>query len=363
MKVLVVDDNVTYLGQMKKYLSLHSLQVQTAECGEKALALMEKNYFDVVILDLKMPDISGIDVLQWAHEQGIVSKFIVITGYGRVDTAVKSMKLGAVDYLQKPFDPEVLLKLIKKTSDGVPSALSLMGPFPRANSKNLLKGICKGKNILAITDENLGDFFRPYKLKPVRHIVLSSHFSSDTLNPKKIVELRHEIENFIHNQSHALVVHGGLSVLLKIHTPHVIQDYLMYIHNIVKETGTQLIMLYESSKERDFLQNLEHIEPSTFIDDVVKIFDHNARCHILNLLARYKALHYTDFLKEMDIDISSNLAFHLKKLTALKLIEKRGNRYTLTDRGQYFVGILFSLAVGKYHDPTSNVIYYPLPST
>jgi hypothetical protein len=271
------------------------------------------------------------------------------------------MKLGAVDYLQKPFEPEVLLKLIKKTSDSVPSALSLLEPFSRGNFNDLLKRICKGKNILAITDEKLCDFFLNHQLKPLRHIVLSSSVSSNFFNPKKIVELRHEIENFIRSQTHALIIHGGLSVLLKIHTPSKIQDYLIYVHTIVKETDTQLIMLYDSSRERDFLQNLENIEPSTFIDDVVKIFDHNARCHILNLLARYKSLQYTDFLREMDIDISSNLAFHLKKLTGLQLIEKKGHRYTLTDRGKYFVGILFSLAVGKYHDPTSNVIYYPLP--
>ncbi len=360
MKVLVVDDNITYLNQMKKYLSFHSLQVQTAECGEKALELMGQKQYDVVILDLKMPDISGIDILEWAHKQDISSKFIVITGYGRVDTAVKSMKLGAVDYLQKPFEPEILLKLIQKTSETPPQVKSLLEPFPRMNSTHVLKKICKGKTILAVTDQNVADFFQTYSLKPACHIVLSIHPSPDTFDAKKIVELRHEIKKFIFTRPHPLVIHGGLSVLLDIHSPSKIQDYLMDLHTTIKETDSQLIMLYGSPQEKNFLENLEHLEPSTFIDDVVKIFDHSARCVILNLLVHHKALHYSDFLTKMDIEISSNLAFHLKKLMALKLIDKHDGQYMLTDRGKYFVDILFSLAIGEYHDPASNIIYCPL---
>ena len=148
MKVLVVDDNVTYLNQMKKYLSLHSLQVQTAESGKKALELLGEKKYDVVILDLKMPDISGIDVLEWAQKQDISSQFIVITGYGSVDTAVKSMKLGAVDYLQKPFEPEILLKLIQKTSETFPQVKPVLKPFPQLNPAQIIKKYVKEKTFL-----------------------------------------------------------------------------------------------------------------------------------------------------------------------------------------------------------------------
>ena len=157
VKVLVVDDNVTYLNQMKKYLSLHALDVQTAEGGKKALELMGKKQYDVVILDLKMPDISGIDVLKRAHKQDISSKFIVITGYGRVDTAVESMKLGAVDYLQKPFAPEVLLKLIKKVFDTSIQIQPFLSPFSQMTSLQVLKKICKGKTIFAVTGSHVPD--------------------------------------------------------------------------------------------------------------------------------------------------------------------------------------------------------------
>jgi ActR/RegA family two-component response regulator len=363
MNVLVVDDNVTYLDQMKKYLSLHSLQVQTAESGKKSLELMGKQEFDVVILDLKMPDISGIDVLEWAQKHDIYSKFIIITGYGRVDTAVKSMKLGAVDYLQKPFEPEILLKLIHKTSETPSQMKSVIEPFPRINSKQVIKKICKGKTILVVTGKHVADFLHTYSLKPACHIVLSLHNSLDSFDAKKIVELQNEIKKFIFTHRQPLIIHGGLSVLLEIHGSSKIQDYLMDLHEHILGTHSQLIMLYDSPQEKKFLENLENRAPSTFIDEVVKIFEHSTRCAILNLLARHTSLHYSDFLKKMDIEISSNLAFHLKRLTALKLIDKKDGRYTLTDRGKYFVGILFSLAMGKYSDPASNVIYCSFPES
>ncbi len=361
MKVLVVDDNITYLNQMKKYLSLHSLQVQTVESGKKALELMEEKKYDVVILDLKMPDISGIDVLEWAKKQDISSQFIVITGYGRVDTAVKSMKLGAVDYLQKPFEPEILLKLIQKTSEALPQVKPVLKPFPQLNSAQVIKKICKGKNILAVTDQNVADFSQTYSLKPSCHIVLSIQNSPDTFDAKKIVELQHEIKKFVFTQPQPLVIHGGLSVLLEIHSPAKTQDYLTDLHATIKGADSQLIMLYDSPREKNFLENLKDLEPSTFMDDVIQIFDHSARCAILHLLACHKSLHYSDFLKQMDIEVSSNLAFHLKRLTALTLIDKHDGRYTLTDRGKYFADVLFSLEMGKYSDPASKIIYCPLP--
>ena len=212
-----------------------------------------------------------------------------------------------------------------------------------------------------MTDQNVADFFQTYNLKPSCHIVLSIQNSPDTFDAKKIVELQHEIKKFIFTHPQPLVIHSGLSVLLETHSPSKTRDYLMNLHATVKERDSQLIMLYDSPREKNLLENLEDIEPSTFMDDVVKIFDHSARCDILHLLANHKSLHYSDFLKQMDIEVSSNLAFHLKRLTVLKLIDKHDGRYTLTDRGKYFADVLFSLSMGKYSDPASKVIYCPLP--
>ena len=112
IRTLLVDDNIIYLTQLQKYLTQHDIAVDIAQGGNEALKILEKNIYDVVVLDLKMPDMSGIEVLRESNNRGIAAKFIVLTGYGDVQSAVTTMKLGAVDFLQKPFDGKDLLENI-----------------------------------------------------------------------------------------------------------------------------------------------------------------------------------------------------------------------------------------------------------
>ena len=73
--------------------------------------------FDVILSDMRMPGISGIDVLQKLRELRVDSAFIVMTGFGTVDTAVEAMKLGAVDFVQKPFFRDELLMRVRSAAD------------------------------------------------------------------------------------------------------------------------------------------------------------------------------------------------------------------------------------------------------
>ncbi len=91
--------------------------VEMAGTGEEGLALARGNAFDVILSDMRMPGISGIDVLQQLREQRVDSAFIVMTGFGTVDTAVEAMKLGAVDFVQKPFFREELLMRVRSAAD------------------------------------------------------------------------------------------------------------------------------------------------------------------------------------------------------------------------------------------------------
>ncbi len=358
MRVLIVDDNVIYLQQMKKYLCLSDLSVDIADGGELALAMMSKDHYDVVILDLKMPDLSGIEVLQRACQQGIQSNFIVITGYGSVETAVDAMKLGAADYLQKPFEPEKLPHLIKKvgSTESIP-----IDSFSSGNLKDWLKRICSGKSIFLITDLNPKEFEEEYGISSTRRVWLTEESHENAIDARKIATLRNLIEEFTTKNQNALIIHGGVSNLLGIHGWDKLRDYLSCIHNMAKEKKFQLIVLYQSPIEKELLQTLKGMPLPSFINEVVEVFNHDTHRHILQLLDTHKALHYTDFLKEMDIDLSSALAFHLKKLLRCGIINKKGDQYMLTLRGRYFVDILNSLITGKYRDPASNIIYYPIP--
>ncbi|MDR1903503.1 MAG: sigma-54 dependent transcriptional regulator [Treponema sp.] len=112
MKVLIVDDERNIRLSLKKFLSLEDIEAEGAESGEAALAFLEKEGFDAVILDLKLPGMNGLDVLEWMQQRGILSPVIMISAHGQIADAVKALKSGAKDYLVKPFDPaELSIKL------------------------------------------------------------------------------------------------------------------------------------------------------------------------------------------------------------------------------------------------------------
>lgn len=111
-KVLIVDDEEHFCRSLLKILSARGIEALAVNRGEDALLEIVRHPYDVVLLDVKMPGISGIEVLKRMKEQGIKAEVIVLSGHASVDTAVEIVKYGAYDYLLKPCDTdELLLKI------------------------------------------------------------------------------------------------------------------------------------------------------------------------------------------------------------------------------------------------------------
>jgi DNA-binding NtrC family response regulator len=114
MRVLLIDDDVNLCKVLAYQLSKHEYQVTTAPNGEEGLSLFFKNGFDIVITDIQMPDISGIEVLKKIRSKNEKVIIIIITAHGSVENAIEACRLGANDYLTKPFGQEQLLFIIEK---------------------------------------------------------------------------------------------------------------------------------------------------------------------------------------------------------------------------------------------------------
>jgi DNA-binding response OmpR family regulator len=93
------------------------LEVDQAASGEAALKLLESNTYSIMLLDLRMPGMDGIEVLRRVRERCPSLPVILLTAYGTVDAAVEAMKLGAADFLQKPFDPDALRRIVRQVLD------------------------------------------------------------------------------------------------------------------------------------------------------------------------------------------------------------------------------------------------------
>jgi two-component system response regulator HydG len=114
VRILVVDDELVIRESLHGWLKKSGYQVDTAEGGSAALAMLEKTSYDLLFLDIMMPVMSGIEVLEVVKEDYPQTLVVMITAYGSVETAVQAMKRGANDYLMKPFDPDQLSLLTEK---------------------------------------------------------------------------------------------------------------------------------------------------------------------------------------------------------------------------------------------------------
>jgi len=113
-KVLVVDDEDIIRVSCRRILAEAGYEVKTAKDGSESIGMLAKEGFDVVLTDLRMPDMDGLEVLRNVKEQWPDTEVIIITGYSTVPSAVSAMKHGAFDYIEKPFTPEGLLRVAAK---------------------------------------------------------------------------------------------------------------------------------------------------------------------------------------------------------------------------------------------------------
>jgi len=112
--LLIVDDDAMILESLVSILEAEGYNVRAAGTGEEALKELEKSFFNVVLVDIKLPDMTGLDLLARVKETTPRVRKLVLTGFPDVSSAVETVNRKADAYLVKPYDPDSLLKLIEK---------------------------------------------------------------------------------------------------------------------------------------------------------------------------------------------------------------------------------------------------------
>ena len=113
-KILIVDDERNIRTTLKICLSGEGYEIETAVNGEDGLLKAEKDKYDLIFLDVKMPGLNGMKVLEEMRKRGNETNIIIMTAYGTIEDAVKAMKLHAIDFIPKPFTPMEIRKITKK---------------------------------------------------------------------------------------------------------------------------------------------------------------------------------------------------------------------------------------------------------
>ena len=117
IRVLVVDDDPEVRALLNRVLTKNGWTSAEAASGADALAVLGRQEFDVVLLDIKLPDASGLDVLRAARDADVDTEFIILTGNADVETAVEAMRLGAYDFIGKPWRNAELVQIIGKAAE------------------------------------------------------------------------------------------------------------------------------------------------------------------------------------------------------------------------------------------------------
>ena len=123
--VLIVDDERNIRLTLSMALEALKIPMDTASSGEEALQKLSEKSFKLMILDLKLPGLDGLEVLRRIADKYPEMKVIIITAYGSIEVAVDAMKLGAVDFLQKPFNPtevrDMVSRVLQEVAEGRPA--------------------------------------------------------------------------------------------------------------------------------------------------------------------------------------------------------------------------------------------------
>jgi two-component system response regulator AtoC len=115
--VLIIDDEENMRHMLETLLKKEGYHVSSAADGQEALEQLGKDYYDTILCDVRMPKMDGISFLRALKEKPIESTIIMMSAFGNIDTAIEAMKLGAYDYISKPFKPDEVLLALKKAEE------------------------------------------------------------------------------------------------------------------------------------------------------------------------------------------------------------------------------------------------------
>lgn len=116
-RILLVDDEEEFLKTLSARLELRGLQVDTASSGEDAIKKVDQHEFDVIVVDLSMPGLDGIETIERIKAINDTAEIIMLTGHATIESGIKAMKRGAGDFLQKPVEMVTLLEKIGEAKD------------------------------------------------------------------------------------------------------------------------------------------------------------------------------------------------------------------------------------------------------
>jgi len=214
--VVVIDDEESIREGCRQALEGEGFRAAVATDGRQGLQIVREAKPRVVLLDLRMPGMSGLEVLEALTKSDARLVPIIITGYGSVDSAVKSMKLGAMDFITKPFDPDQLLEAVHRGMRKYGPTAPVPAPETVTESDVLLKGleIQREYYALGITDKTLAAELRALEAEADYHARNLGQIKEKEKAVAELVDDLHMVDAII--EKHAFRKNALIQILLDI---------------------------------------------------------------------------------------------------------------------------------------------------
>ena len=364
MNILVVDDDDTLRNELAEWLNREGHNALAVESGTAAVEMAKKRDFNLILTDLKMPGMSGIDVLNSIKELKPGAHMVMITAYGTIDTAVEAMKIGADDYLCKPFEMSQLARVI----DNISSEIEFENQIKKIESSErpepvdpfeVFKSMVDDNGGLCITTQNPGSVMDRYHLESTDILLLSEDEDcSQCVHPKNLYDMKLHIGGFFLEHARGAVIFDGIEMLLDQHSWDVVKKFMCEITSNAFREGTKLIITVKpGTVDEGIMSQLKHMISNPYTQMVSESLTSPIRRNTLKYLSSLGPSSFSDILKELDIRDAPKLSFHLKKLVNNEILQKdEKKRYSLTKRGKSVSEFLAMMERETEGDMQNNVM-------
>ena len=344
MHLLVVDDDVVFRDEFSSFLGDEGHTVEAVGSVGKALEALEGEEFDLVFTDLKMPRQSGLDLLRAIRERWPRQYVIVVTGYGTVSTAVEAMKLGAFDYIAKPFRTDQ----VRKVLDLAAEQLRYAGPrFTAGQPLEIVRE-------LAI-DEKLPVLLAAPAPAPKGLPAGTVFLEFDGRNPAR---LRTQVEAFLEGRPRVGVVLAHAEHALTGHRTEDIVAWIAGLRELLKDRGVLAIGFDPSRLPAAQAEAITSALSTTVVHGTLEALSNPIRRRILRRLAEGPTS-FSHLMRAADLDDSPKMSFHVHRLSEEGLIAHVDEEYQLTDSGQRAASALRGIEASLGGRSGSTLLFRP----
>jgi CheY-like chemotaxis protein len=344
VRLLVVDDDTVFREELSTLLTDWGHQVESVNSAAKALEALEIAEFDVVLSDVRMPRMNGIELLRQVRERWPRVYVVMVTGYATVETAVEAMKLGAFDYLRKPFRTE--------------NVETIIGLIEEQRRFSLGSGV--ERNAVHVAEKWVKQKREVLLLGVVVHRTIPGVTVADLPLADSAVGLQEMILRFVDSHPHPAVVIGGIERLFTVHRADDVATVLGEILKRVEGRAPVAVGFDPATLSDQAVLQIRAAVSAARVHGTLSALANPLRRHILRRLDEGPTS-FTEVMRAAGIDDSPKLSFHLRTLQEDGLIAHAGDFYQLSENGQEAVRVLKEVDhMGSEEE--DRIMLFPTPS-